>query len=117
MNDIPGSAYYAIVTPFPADAKTPLGLSSTAKVLYFPLQFKNGSNTVLTASTGVVDLSTLVGDYLTQTAFNTANPDLAAIEGLTGTEGVLVKTAANTWALSNTVGVTPIVNPSTSDAT
>lgn len=117
MNDMPGSAYYALVTPFPADAKTPLGLSGTVKVLYFPLQFKNGSNTVLTASTGVVDLSTLLGDYLTQASFNTSNPDLAAIEGLTGTEGVLVKTAANTWALSSTVGVTPIVDHGTSDTT
>lgn len=117
LNDVPGSAYYALVTPLPADAKTPLGLSGTATTLYLPLQFKNGSSTVTTASTGVVDLSTLLSNYLTQTTFDTNNADLAAIEALTGTSGVLVKTAANTWALSNSIGGTLVVNHGTSDTT
>ena len=41
--------------------------------------------------------------YLTQTTLNSGNPDLAAIEALTGTSGFLKKTAANAWTLdSNT---------------
>lgn len=41
------------------------------------------------------------GPWLTQTEFDTGNPDLAAIEALAGTSGLLAKTAANSWALRN----------------
>lgn len=118
VNNVPGAAYYMLMTPLASDAKTPLGLSSNVTTLYFPLQFKNGSSTVLTANTGVVDLSSLLSGYLTQAAFNTNNPDLAAIEALSGTSGILKKTAANTWELgSSAIGVTPVVNHGTSDTT
>lgn len=39
-------------------------------------------------------------------AFNTLFPDLYAIEGLSGTSGLLKKTAANTWALDTNSYVT-----------
>lgn len=44
--------------------------------------------------------------YLTQSLFNSGNPDLAAIEALAGTTGLLKKTAANTWTLDNSVYLT-----------
>lgn len=49
------------------------------------------------------------GGWLTQTEFDTGNPDLAAIEALAGTSGILAKTAASTWALrtfADTTGLT-----------
>lgn len=54
---------YMLVTPLLADAKTPLELNDTIKTFYFPLQFKNGTNTVLTDNAGVVDLATLLQAY------------------------------------------------------
>lgn len=47
---------------------------------------------------GTVDSST----YLTQSVFDSGNPDLAAIEALTGTSGLLKKTATDTWSLDTT---------------
>lgn len=57
-------------------------------------------------------LSVLSGTWLTQTSFNTNNPDLAAIEAL-GSTGFSARTASNTWAqrsFTSSAGLT-ITNP------
>lgn len=58
-----------------------------------------GTSSQFVKGDGTLDSST----YLTQTSLGTGNPDLAAIEALSGTSGFLKKTAANTWALDSKV--------------
>lgn len=54
-----------------------------------------GTSSQFLKADGSVDSNT----YLTQSTFNSGNPDLKAIEALSGTTGLLKKTAANTWTL------------------
>ena len=50
---------YNLLTPLIADAKTPFNLTTTYTNFYLPLGFTDGTTTVKTAKSGVVDLSTL----------------------------------------------------------
>lgn len=61
-----------------------------------------GTSSQFLKADGSVDSST----YLIQTTFNSGNPDLAAIEALTGTSGFLKKTATNTWSLDTNTYLT-----------
>lgn len=61
-----------------------------------------GTSSQFVKGDGTLDDST----YLTQTTLNSENPDLAAIEALSGTSGLLKKTAANTWTLDTNTYLT-----------
>lgn len=125
---------YALVTPLLADAKTPLSLNDTLKTFYFPLQFKNGSTTVLTASSGVVDLSTLIPSYSTQNmSVNGTNyalytsasslPTIIAPTAYAGTGGYILATNTNKngleWVAKPTsnVSTSAVVSSSASGTT
>lgn len=54
------SGAYNLLTPLIADAKTPFSLTTTYTNFYLPLGFTDGTNTVLAAKSGVVDLSSLI---------------------------------------------------------
>ena len=51
---------YNLLTPLIADAKTPFSLTTTYSNFYLPLGFTNGTTTVTTAKSGLVDLSSLI---------------------------------------------------------
>lgn len=53
------SGAYNLLAPLISDARTPFNLTTTYTNFYLPLGFTDGTNTVLTAKTGVVDLSSL----------------------------------------------------------
>ena len=61
-----------------------------------------GTSSQFLKADGSVDSNT----YLTQSTLNSGNPDLAAIEALSGTSGLLKKTAANTWTLDTNAYLT-----------
>ena len=132
--DVTTAARYALVTPLLADAKTPLSLNDTLKTFYFPLQFKNGSTTVLTASSGVVDLSTLIPSYSTQNmSVNGTNyalytsasslPTIIAPTAYAGTGGYILATNTNKngleWVAKPTsnVSTSAVVSSSASGTT
>jgi hypothetical protein len=54
------------------------------------------------------DRSQLTTAYNFANGFATAYPDLTAIEAITGTSGLLKKTAANTWSLDTNTYITGI---------
>lgn len=62
----------------------------------------NGTSSQFLKADGSVDSNT----YLTQTTFESGNPDLKAIEELTDTSGFLKKTSANTWTLDTNTYLT-----------
>lgn len=69
---------YNLLTPLIADAKTPFNLTTTYTNFYLPLGFTDGTNTVKTAKSGVVDLSTLLPDlsnYVTSSTLTTTLAD------------------------------------------
>lgn len=51
---------YNLLTPLISDAKTPFNLTTTYTNFYLPLGFTDGTNTVKTAKSGLVDLSSLL---------------------------------------------------------
>lgn len=69
---------------------------------------RGGTSSQFLKADGSVDSNT----YLTQTTFNSGNPDLKAIEALSGTTGLLKKTAANTWTLDTSAYLTSSDLPS-----
>ena len=132
--DVTTAARYALVTPLLANAKTPLSLNNTIKTFYFPLQFKNGSTTTLTASSGVVDLSTLIPSYSTQNmSVNGTNyalytsasslPTIIAPTAYAGTGGYILATNTNKngleWVAKPTsnVSTSAVVSSSASGTT
>ena len=54
------SGAYNLLMPMVADAKTPFSLTTTYQNFYLPLGFTDGTTTVKTAKSGVVDLSPLL---------------------------------------------------------
>jgi len=54
------SAAYNLLAPLASNAKTPFNLTSSYKNFYLPLGFTDGTTTVLTANTGLVDLSSII---------------------------------------------------------
>lgn len=59
---------YNLLTPLIADAKTPFSLTTTYTNFYMPLGFTNGTATVKTAKSGMVDLSTLLPSFTQEQA-------------------------------------------------
>lgn len=53
------SGAYNLLAPLISDARTPFNLTTTYTNFYLPLGFTDGTTTVTTAKTGVVDLSSL----------------------------------------------------------
>ena len=51
---------YNLLTPLIADARTPFSLTTTYKNFYLPLGFTDGTTTVTTSKSGMVDLSSLI---------------------------------------------------------
>ena len=56
------SGAYNLIAPLISDARTPFSLTTTYTNFYLPLGFTDGTTTVKTAKTGVVDLSSLLPD-------------------------------------------------------
>ena len=54
------SGAYNLLAPLISDARTPFNLTTTYTNFYLPLGFTDGNTTVLTAKTGLVDLSSLL---------------------------------------------------------
>lgn len=54
------SGAYNLLMPMVADAKTPFSLTTTYQNFYLPLGFTDGTTTVRTAKSGLVDLSPLL---------------------------------------------------------
>ena len=59
---------YNLLIPLIADAKTPFSLTTTYTNFYMPLGFTNGTLTVKTAKSGMVDLSTLLPSFTQEQA-------------------------------------------------
>ena len=53
------SGAYNLLAPLISDARTPFSLTTTYTNFYLPLGFTNGTTTVLTAKSGLVDISSL----------------------------------------------------------
>ena len=51
---------YNLLAPLISDARIPFSLTTTYSNFYLPLGFTNGTDTVLTAKSGMVDISTLI---------------------------------------------------------
>ena len=58
---------YNLLTPLISDAKTPFNLTTTYTNFYLPLGFTDGTNTVKTAKSGLVDLSSILPTEVTET--------------------------------------------------
>lgn len=54
------SGAYNLLAPLISDARTPFSLTTTYTNFYLPLGFTDGNTTVLTAKTGLVDISSLL---------------------------------------------------------
>jgi hypothetical protein len=59
------SGAYNLLTPLIADAKSPFSLTTTYTNFYLPLGFTDGTNTVLTSKSGLVDLSSILPSGVT----------------------------------------------------
>jgi hypothetical protein len=66
---------YNLLTPLIADAKSPFSLTTTYSNFYLPLGFKNGSTQVLTAKSGVADLSSLFPTIATSVSSTSTNAE------------------------------------------
>jgi hypothetical protein len=73
MSDVSSgiNAVYRILTPYAADAKTPFNLTSTVSDFYFTLGVSNGTTTLVTNSTGLLDISSFFNNYYTKTDTDT----------------------------------------------
>lgn len=69
---------YNLLTPLIADAKSPFNLTTTYTNFYMPLGFKNGSTQVLTAKTGVADLSTLFPTIATSVSSSSTDAEVVS---------------------------------------
>lgn len=58
--DEANSGAYNLLAPLVSKAKTPFSLTTTYKNFYIPLGFTDGTTTVLTADSGLVNISTLL---------------------------------------------------------
>ena len=59
---------YNLLAPLISDARTPFNLTTTYTNFYLPLGFTDGTTTVRTAKSGLVDLSSLLSNYVTSSA-------------------------------------------------
>jgi len=80
------SGAYNLLTPLISDAKTPFNLTTTYTNFYLPLGFTDGNTTVLTAKSGVVDLSSLLPTVPTN------------ISAFTNDSGYITSSALNGYA-------------------
>lgn len=125
MSDVSSgiNAVYRILTPYAADAKTPFNLTSTISDFYFPLGVSNGTTTLVTNSTGLLDISSFFNNYYTKTDTDT----LLSGKQDTLVSGTNIKTINSTSLLGSgdisvqaplTFDSTPIqnsINPVTSE--
>ena len=63
------SGAYNLLAPLISDAKTPFSLTTTYTNFYLPLGFTDGTTTIKTAKSGVVDLSSL--DFISSSSLST----------------------------------------------
>ena len=64
--DQPNAAAYHMLAPLPDKAKTPFSLTTKYQDFYMPMGFKVDSSTMIkTDNTGIVDLSSYIGDGIT----------------------------------------------------
>lgn len=83
------SGAYNLLAPLISDAKTPFNLTTTYTNFYLPLGFTDGNTTVLTAKTGLVDISSLL-----PTVPTVNNPTITFTQGGT-TKGTITLNQAN----------------------
>lgn len=96
------SGAYNLLAPLISDAKTPFNLTTTYTNFYLPLGFTNGSTTVQTAKSGMVDISTLLPDvsnFVTNSSLATTLSSYAT-QSWVGQQGYLQNTATGTNALT-----------------
>lgn len=96
---------YNLLTPLVSDAKAPFTLTTTYTNFYFPLGFSDGSTTVRTAKSGVVDLSGLgfitgitSSDVTTALGYTPANTYSTTNPALTSSNDVC------SWAVTHNLG-------------
>ena len=138
------SGAYNLLAPLISNAKTPFNLTTTYTNFYLPLGFTDGTTMVKTASSGVVDLSsilpdvsnfvtnsslaTTLTDYVTNSSLATTLTDYVTNSALTTTladyqplltSGTNIKTINNTSVLGSgniSVGTVTSVNNTQPDA-
>ena len=114
------SGAYNLLTPLIADAKTPFSLTTTYTNFYLPLGFTDGTTTVKTEKSGVVDLSSILPDIsgkqdtlVSGINIKTINDQSllgsgditisgGAVDSVNGYTGVVVLTASDVGALAAT---------------
>ena len=114
------SGAYNLLTPLIADAKTPFSLTTTYTNFYLPLGFTDGTTTVKTEKSGVVDLSSILPDISgkqdtlvsginiktinDQSLLGSGNITIegggGAVDSVNGYTGVVVLTASDVGALA-----------------
>lgn len=100
------SGAYNLLAPLISDARTPFNLTTTYTNFYLPLGFTNGNTTVLTAKTGLVDISSLLPTVPTNiSAFNNDSGYITssaltgyATETWVGNQGYITSSALNGYA-------------------
>ena len=85
------SGAYNLLAPLISDARTPFNLTTTYTNFYLPLGFTDGNTTVLTAKTGLVDISSLLPTVPTN------------ISAFTNDSGYITSTALNGYATEHWV--------------
>lgn len=104
---------YNLLTPLIADAKSPFNLTTTYTNFYLPLGFTDGTNTIKTAKSGVVNLSTLLPDlsnYVTSSTLTTTLEDYVLSSSL-----ATVATSGNYNDLTNKPTIPDISNLANKD--
>ena len=66
---------YNLVAPLTSDAKVPFNLTSSYKNFYMPLGFTDGNTTVVTAKSGMVDLSSFIPDVVSSISSTSTNAE------------------------------------------
>ena len=66
---------YNLVAPLISEAKTSFTLSSIYQTFYIPLGFTNGNTTVVTAKSGMVDLSSIIPDTVSSVSSTSTNAE------------------------------------------
>jgi predicted transcriptional regulator len=89
------SGAYNLLTPLISDAKTPFSLTTTYTNFYLPLGFTDGTNTVLTSKSGLVDLSSILPSSVT--VDQTYSPNSANAQSGVAIQGELEENYAHLY--------------------
>lgn len=100
------SGAYNLLTPLISDARTPFSLSTTYTNFYLPLGFTDGTITVKTAKSGLVDLSSILPDISTKQDTLVSGTNIKTINNtsLLGSGNISVLQNASTGTGSYIIG-------------